>query len=112
MNNLDSSDVVQELELKMNLALYGLVWSLGNQYIEGSLSWRSFTFTANLIRQIFSSIKPQFQHIKVRCKGSTLYGHFSMMRDGCRNRREDVVKLCYTLYSGFDMAIKQKEISR
>ena len=48
VNNLDSSVVVQELELVMNLALYGLLYSLGNQYIEGSLSWRSLTFTANL----------------------------------------------------------------
>ena len=48
VNNLDSSVVVQELELAMNLALYGLLWSLGNQYIVCSLSWRSSTFTANL----------------------------------------------------------------
>ena len=32
--------VVQELELAMNLELYGL----GNQYILGSLSWLSLTF--------------------------------------------------------------------
>ena len=46
--NLDSSVVVQELELAMNLDLYGLLWSLGNQYIVGILSWCSLTFTANL----------------------------------------------------------------
>ena len=34
---------MQELELAMNLALYGLLRSLGNQYIVGSLSWRSLT---------------------------------------------------------------------
>ena len=28
VNNLDSSVVVQELELALNLALYGLLWSL------------------------------------------------------------------------------------
>ena len=38
---------MQELELAMNLALYGLLCSLGNQYIIGSLSWSSLTFTAN-----------------------------------------------------------------
>ena len=43
VNNLDSSVVVQELELALNLALYGLLWSLGNQYIVGSLSGRSLT---------------------------------------------------------------------
>ena len=48
VNNLDSSVVVQELELAMNLALYGLLWRLGNQYIVGSLSRRYLTFTANL----------------------------------------------------------------
>ena len=48
VNNLDSSVVVQELELAMNLALYGLWWSLGNRYIVGILSLRSLTFTANL----------------------------------------------------------------
>ena len=48
VNNLDSSVVLQELELTMNLALYGILWSLGNQYIVGSLSWRFLTFTANL----------------------------------------------------------------
>ena len=46
VNNFDSTVVVQELA--MNLALYGLLWSLGNQYIVGSLAWRSLTFTANL----------------------------------------------------------------
>ena len=49
VNNFESSVVVQELEFAMNLALYGLLWSLGNQYIVGSLSWRSSTSTANLL---------------------------------------------------------------
>ena len=48
VNNFESSVVIQELEFAMNLALYGLLWSLGNQYIVGSLSWRSLTSTANL----------------------------------------------------------------
>ena len=50
VNNLDSSVVVQELDLAMNLALYGLLWSLGNQYIVGSLSWRSLTNTQQIRR--------------------------------------------------------------
>ena len=53
VNNFDNSVVVQELELAINLALYGLLWSLGNQYILGSLSWRSLTFTANLYGKSF-----------------------------------------------------------
>ena len=43
VNNLESSVVVQELEFAINRALYVFLWSLGNQYIEGSLSWRSLT---------------------------------------------------------------------
>ena len=43
VNNLESSVVVQELEFAINRALY----SLGNQYIVGSLSWRSLTHTEN-----------------------------------------------------------------
>ena len=31
VNNFESSIVVQELEFAMNLAFYGLLWSLGNQ---------------------------------------------------------------------------------
>ena len=38
VNTSESSVVVQELELTINLALYGLLWSLGNQYSVGSLS--------------------------------------------------------------------------
>ena len=49
VNNFEISVVVQELEFAMNLALYGLLCSLGNQYIVGSLSWRSLTYTANLL---------------------------------------------------------------
>ena len=49
VNNFESSVVVKELEFAINLALYGLLLSLGNQYIVGSLSWRSLTFTANLL---------------------------------------------------------------
>ena len=49
VNNFESSVVVQELEFAMNLALYGLLCSLGNQYIVGSLSWRSLTSTANFL---------------------------------------------------------------
>ena len=49
VNNLESFVVVQELKFAMNLALYGLLWSLRNQYIVGSLSWRALTFTANLL---------------------------------------------------------------
>ena len=39
--NLESSIVVQELELAMTRAFYGLLWSLGDQYILESLSWSS-----------------------------------------------------------------------
>ena len=49
VNNFESSVVVQELEFVMNLALYGLLWSLGNQYIVGSISWRSLASTANIL---------------------------------------------------------------
>ena len=45
VNNLNISVVVQELELAMNLALYGVLWSLRSQYIVESLFWRSLTFT-------------------------------------------------------------------
>ena len=48
-----SSVVVQELEFAINLALYGLLWSLGNQYIVGSLSWPSLTQTENLTGKSF-----------------------------------------------------------
>ena len=37
VNDLDNSLVVQELELAMNLALYGVLLSLGNQYIVETL---------------------------------------------------------------------------
>ena len=38
VNNLESSVVVQDLELVINLALKGFLWSLGNQYNVGTLS--------------------------------------------------------------------------
>ena len=38
VNNYESCVVVQELELAINLALYGLLWSLGNKYNVGNLS--------------------------------------------------------------------------
>ena len=57
INNLESSVVVQELEFAMNLALYGLLGSLGKQYIVGSLSWRSLTYTANLLSISFEWYK-------------------------------------------------------
>ena len=47
VNNFESAVVVQEREFAMNLALYGLLLNLDNQYIVGSLSWRSLTSTAN-----------------------------------------------------------------
>ena len=53
VNNLESSVVVQELEFAINLALYGLLRSLGNQYIVGSLSWPSLTQTENLTGKSF-----------------------------------------------------------
>ena len=46
VNNFESSVVVQEVDFAMDLALYGHLCSLGNQYIVGSLSWRSLTSTA------------------------------------------------------------------
>ena len=48
VHNLDSSVVVQELDLAMNLALYGLLWSLGNQYIVGSFVLAFLTITTNV----------------------------------------------------------------
>ena len=48
-DNFESSLVVQELELAMKRALYGILWTLGNQYIVGSLSWSSLILTANLV---------------------------------------------------------------
>ena len=42
--NLESSVVIQELELAINLALY-VLWSLGNQYNVGTLSWFSLALT-------------------------------------------------------------------
>ena len=65
---------MQELALAMNLALYGLLWSLGNQYIVGSLSWCFLTEavvvvvvvigvyvlkTANIIRKRNLGLKSQ-----------------------------------------------------
>ena len=38
VNNLESSVLVQELYFAISFALYGLLWSLGNQYNVGSLS--------------------------------------------------------------------------
>ena len=51
MNNFEKSVVVQELEFAIDLALYSLLCSLGNQYIVGRLSWRSLTFTENLLQR-------------------------------------------------------------
>ena len=42
-----NSVVVQELDFAINLVLYGLLLSLGNQYIEGSLSWPSLKSAGN-----------------------------------------------------------------
>ena len=47
-NNLEGPVVVQELEFTINLALYGRLCSLGNQYIVGSLPWPSLTQAENL----------------------------------------------------------------
>ena len=47
VNNLERSVVVQELEFAINRALHGLLLSLGNQYIVGSLPGRSLTHTEN-----------------------------------------------------------------
>ena len=41
VNNLGRSVVVQELELAIHFALYGFLWSLGNQYHIETLSWLS-----------------------------------------------------------------------
>ena len=49
VNNFESSVVAQELEFAMNLALYGLLCSVGNQYIVGKVYWRSLTSTANFL---------------------------------------------------------------
>ena len=38
VNNLESSVIVQKLELAIYLALYGFLWSLGNRYNVGTLS--------------------------------------------------------------------------
>ena len=55
VNNLDSSVVVQELELAMNLALYGLLWSLGKVYIKKNLGLTLTYFTArsNFVAYMF-----------------------------------------------------------
>ena len=37
VNTLESFVVVQELELAIYLALYGFLWSVGNQYNVGTL---------------------------------------------------------------------------
>ena len=44
--NLESSVVVQELEFAINRALYGLLWSLGNQYIvvAGGIKYATYVF--------------------------------------------------------------------
>ena len=44
VNNLESSVVVQELKLSINLA-FRVLWSLGNQYNVGTLSWFSLALT-------------------------------------------------------------------
>ena len=45
VNNLESFVIVQELELAINLALYGFFWSLGNQYNVETLFWFSLALT-------------------------------------------------------------------
>ena len=45
VNNLESSVVVQELELAINH--YMFLWSFGNQYNVGTLSWFSLALTPN-----------------------------------------------------------------
>ena len=54
VNNLDSFVVVQELEFAINLALSGLLWSLGNKYIVKFFSWRPLTLTTNLKGKSFA----------------------------------------------------------
>ena len=49
VNNFESSVVVQELELAMNHALYGVLCNLGNKYIVGSFYWSSLILTANVV---------------------------------------------------------------
>ena len=44
VNDLESSVVVQELKLAINLA-FSVLWSLGNQYNVGTLSWFSLALT-------------------------------------------------------------------
>ena len=44
VNDLESSVVIQELELAINHALY-VLWSLGNQYNVRTLSWFSLALT-------------------------------------------------------------------
>ena len=51
VNNLEGSEVVQELEFAINRALYGLLWSLGNQYNVGSLFWPSLTLAPNSVAE-------------------------------------------------------------
>ena len=45
----DSSEVVHELELAINRALYGCLCSVGSQQNVGRLSWSSLTLTAYLV---------------------------------------------------------------
>ena len=47
VNDLENSVVVQELEFENKLVSYGFLWSLGNQYNTGTMSWFSLAFTSN-----------------------------------------------------------------
>ena len=59
-----SSVVVQELELTINLALYGLLWSLGNQYIVGKGTSRQRS-GKGAIRKRFPLQKPRWEKTKL-----------------------------------------------
>ena len=65
VNNLESSVVVQELEFAINRALYGLLWSLGNQYIVCRIN-KFGIFTISWIRNVCMNVKIRNKFIEIK----------------------------------------------
>ena len=70
LNNLESSVVVHEPELTINLALYGL-WGLGSQYNVGTLPWFSLAFTPKC-RAVYNHARRQQPSLS---KKQAIYRH-------------------------------------
>ena len=87
VNNLETSVVVQELEFAINRALYGLLWSLCNQYIIRSLSWRSLTHTENF-RAKWLQCSKLFYFTEMFC-----FAHLPMSAPCSNREKESFVKL-------------------